>query len=319
VKVVTFPLPPLDFDPLTAADEALRRYGCPRRPDPVAEPVLRRLWDRALSQRPKIVAPTLVETTAWRSRPYAGGSKKRSGIGVEGKRHLLGGDGPLAGEWAGGIIDLGLPLQPGQEPFNYVYGEWKVPTFDTHPAQPGSQTIGFWIGLGGWNTLGPSGLQSLLQAGVCATITGNSVEYFVVTEWAPATWKVTNFDVAAGDLITMLVCAPQVDLGFELNAFVMMLNGRTKNAMVFGISNPDNVPTDGSTAEWIVEAIDTEMPNFGTMSFTECAAGNQEQTVGLADMYTFSVPAQSPSGDILATANIDAAQNTVEVSWFAAT
>ena len=159
MKVITFPAPPPDFDPLTAPNETLRRYGCPRRPDQEAEPVLRSLWDKALSQRPTIVKPSLVET-AWGSRPYAARSKARSGISVERNQNQLGPDGFLAGEWGGAIVDLGLPLKNPDEAFTYVYGEWRVPTIDTtRPAEPGTQYVAFWIGIGGWNT------DNLWQAG----------------------------------------------------------------------------------------------------------------------------------------------------------
>ena len=117
----------------------------------------------------------------------------------------------------------------------------------------------------------------------------------------------------------MLVCAPQVDDGFDINAFAMMLNQRTQVAMAVGTSGPKDPPVDGSTVEWIIEATNTEMPNFGTMSFTECIAGNQHHAINLTDMGAFTVAAESPSGDLLATANIDAPQDKVEVSWFAAT
>jgi hypothetical protein len=314
VKVITFPVPPPDFDPFTAPNEKLRRYGYPRRPDPQAEPVLRSLWDKALSQRPTIVTPSLVET-AWRSRPYAARAKARMGSGVERNQGQLGPDGPLGGQWGGAIVDLGLPLNPA-DAFTYVYGEWRVPAIDTtRPAEPGTQHVAFWIGIGGWNT------DNLWQAGVVAQMTGNTVSYFAVTDLLPSNWvAISNFPIAAGDLITMLVCAPQVADGFDLNAFAMMLNQRTQIAMIVGTSGPTDPPVDGSTVEWIVEGTNTEMPNFGTMSFTQCIAGNQLHAVNLTDMDAFTVAAESPTtGDLLVTATIDAPQDTVDVSWFAAT
>jgi hypothetical protein len=314
VNVIGFPAPPPDFDPLTSPNEQLRRYGCPRRPDPECEPVLRNLWDKALAQRPTIVRPSLVET-AWGSRPYAPRAKVRSGIGVERNQDQLGPDGPLGGEWGGAIVDLGLPLNPG-EAFTYVYGEWRVPAIDTTmPAETGTQYVAFWIGLGGWNT------DNLWQAGVVAKMTGNTVSYFAVTDLIPSNWvAISNFPVAAGDVITMLICAPQVADGFDINASAVMLNQRTQIAMAVGTSGPKDPPVDGSTVEWIIEATNTEMPNFGTMSFTNCVAGNQHNAINLTDMDAFTVATESPiTGDLLATANIDGPQDTVEVSWLAPT
>jgi hypothetical protein len=45
--------PPEGFDPKTASDSALRRYGL-RRPDPVKEPQLRAIWDDAVARGAKL-------------------------------------------------------------------------------------------------------------------------------------------------------------------------------------------------------------------------------------------------------------------------
>jgi len=299
MKPITFPTPPAGFDPLIAPHEQLQRYGLPRRPDAQAEPVLRDLWDKAFSQHPTFVKPVLEETTAWRSRPRI--ARISDQLGGSGS-----GDGSLAGCWTGALVDFGLPAP---DPAFFVYADWVVPTIQVKPAEPGSQTIGFWIGLGGWNNTTAGG--SLLQAGICATLSGSSVNYFAVTEWAPAAWKVANFAVAPGDAISMLVCAPESDHGF-----VLMLNQRTQHVMSFGVSPPTGLQVDGSTVEWIVEAIDTEMPNFGSVAFTQCNAGNSAGAITLSSPDAFAYDG-SP-GDLLAEATILAAQNEVRVSWIQA-
>ncbi len=51
--------------------------------------------------------------------------------------------------WAGARVDVSsLGLRPA-EPANMVFAEWKVPVIRTSPAEPGSQLVGFWVGLGG--------------------------------------------------------------------------------------------------------------------------------------------------------------------------
>jgi hypothetical protein len=42
------------------------------------------------------------------------------------------------------------------------------------------------------------------------------------------------------------------------------------------------------------------MPNFGTMAFTNCIAGNQSRAIKLSDMDAFTIPTESPiTGDLL--------------------
>jgi len=285
VKLITFPAPPAGFDPFASSHEELRRYGLPRRPDAQAEPVLRSLWDKAFSRQPIFIEAELEENTIWRSRPR-GSSKDELGA--------------LAGDWIGALVDFGLPAP---QPATFVYADWNVPAISAKPAESGSQTVGFWIGLGGWNT------GSLLQAGVCATLSGTSVDYFAVTEWAPASWKVTNFPVAPGDAISMLVCALESNFGF-----VAMMNQRTLHAMFFGVVPPTGLQVDGSTIEWIVEAVDSEMPNFGSITFTQCSGGNKDGTINLSSPDAF-VYNGSPGDDLLAAATMEAAQNEVKVTW----
>jgi hypothetical protein len=301
LKVRTFPTPPADFDPFSASDQQLRRHGYPRRPDVKTEPVLRRLWDKAFIRRPTFVRAELVEDKVWRSRPHADWVKEQARRRSErGQRQFS-----LAGDWAGAVVQVGsLGFSP-PEPANVVYAEWTVPTISPHPSEPGTQIVGFWVGLGGYGT------SELLQAGTAATITGNSVSYWAWTEWVPAGYQVVNFPVAAGDPISVLVCAPQSDQGF-----VSIMNQNTNLAMSFPVSDPQGTtPYDGSTVEWIIEAINTEMPNFGSVTFTEVTAGTQHHTINLLNAFTLSA---TNGADTLASAKVYETQNEVEVLWDAA-
>jgi hypothetical protein len=302
LKVRTFPAPPVGFDQTAASDEELLRHGYPRRPDAKTEPVLRRLWDKALMRRPTFVRAELVEDKVWRSRPHADWVKEQARRRADRPQSEFG----LSGHWAGAVVQVAsLGFSP-PEPANVVYAEWAVPTISPQPAESGTQTVGFWVGLGGTGTS-----QQLLQAGTAATITGNNVGYWAWTQWVPATYRVVNFPVAAGDPISVLVCAPQSDQGF-----VSIMNRNTNLAMSFGVSDPQGTtPYDGSTVEWIIEAINTEMPNFGSVTFTEVTAGTQHHTINLLNAFTVTA---TSGPDLLASAKIYEAQNEVEVFWDAA-
>jgi Peptidase A4 family len=288
--LITFQAPPKDFDPVTASAKTMAKFGLPRRPDSNTEPGLRKLWDRAFARKPTFVQAKLVEDKVWHSRPHSAWKKDQFG---------------LVGNWAGAVVQVAsLGLSP-PEPANVVFAEWTVPAIKTKPAEPGTQIVGFWVGLGGYNT------GQLLQAGTAATITGSSVSYWAWTEWFPAAYKVDNLAVEAGDVVSVLVCAPESNQGF-----VSMMNHRTNQAISVGVSDPGGTTAyDGSTVEWIVESIETEMPNFGSVTFTQVTAGTQHHTIDLSHGFTLNTVF---GGQTLANGKILPSQNEVEVIWDAA-
>jgi hypothetical protein len=262
----------------------------PRRPDPVKEPGLRSQWDRIFALKPTWVQATLTASKIPLSRPR--GTTKPGEFG-------------LAGNWAGAVVQVSsLKLNP-PEPANTVFAEWVVPTINTKTTEPGTQIVGFWVGLGGYNT------GSLLQAGTAATMNGSSVSYWAWTEWTPAGYVVDGLSIQAGDTVSVLVCAPETDHGY-----VSMMNHRTNQAISVGVADPSGTnPYDGSTVEWIIEAIDSEMPNFGSVTFTQITAGTQNHSINLANAFTLNTVA---SGKTLATGKVLTAQNEVQVIWDAA-
>jgi len=289
VSVITFPAPPKNFDPTTASATTLAQYGIPRRPSAQTEPVLRAQWDRVFALKPTFIQANLVPGKLPFSRPHITPT----------------GEFGLGGNWAGAVVQVAsLKLSPPQ-PANSVFAEWQVPTINTKTSEPGTQIVGFWVGLGGYTT------NNLLQAGTASTMTGSSVSYWAWTEWFPAGYVVDSLEIKAGDTVSVLVCAPETDHGY-----VSMMNHRTNQAISVGVSDPFGTsPYDGSTVEWIVEAIETEMPNFGTVAFTNITAGTQNDTINLTDAITLNTVS---SGKTLATGKVLASQNEVEVIWDAA-
>jgi hypothetical protein len=289
LKMTTFAAPPKDFNPLTATDNQLAVHGIPRRPDATSEPGLRKIWDQAFSKPVTFVEAQLVEDKVWRSLPHGVVGVQKQGFG-------------LAGHWAGAVVQTSsLKLSPA-EPANTVFAQWVVPKINTSTKETGSQTVGFWVGLGGWNT------GQVLQAGTAATLSGNTVTYWAWTEWYPAGYQVANLQVQAGDTVSVLVCAPQSDHGY-----VSMMNHRTNIAISVGVSDPNGTAAyDGSSVEWVIEAINTEMPNFGSVTFSQLTAGTQHHAIDLSHAFT----ANTVNGaKTLATGKILAPQNEVEVIW----
>jgi hypothetical protein len=204
--------------------------------------------------------------------------------------------------------------------FRYVFAEWKAPTIKTTPAEPGPQIVGFRVGLGGDTLLSPlSPAPPLLQAGTAAGVTGGKepVSYWAWYEWVPkggggTSTTIKNFELKPGDVVSVLVCAPETNHGF-----VSMLNHRTNFATSVGVKDPTKDPYDGSTVEWCVEAPSTEMPSFGSVTFTNITAGTHSHVIDLSNAGVLN--ALNPANfDEVATGKILSSKNEVVVTWKAA-
>jgi hypothetical protein len=90
-------------------------------------------------------------------------------------------------------------------------------------------------------------------------------------------YKVSNFQVQPGDLVSVLVCSPQPGQGF-----VSMLNHRTQQATSVGVPRPgSDITSVGARAEWIVEGISANLPDFSSVIFTDAMAGTQHHSFNL--------------------------------------
>jgi hypothetical protein len=270
-----FELPPEGFDALEAPEESLQRYGFPRRPDPKTEPELARLFKRAFSRPRSFLTPDLVvdpELTR-----LLGERRNQPGFS--------------SGNWGGAVVPTSAKTPP-----NLAFAQFAVPTvLDVDPSvgvfQTEVLTAGFWVGIGGYN-----GSKSLLQAGIGVTVTvepglapfvpnRSSVSYWAWTEWWTNGYKVSNLEVFAGDVVSVLVCAPQPS-----NGFVMMENLRTDEIVSVGVSPPGAATANGPSAEWIVEALSARTPRFTPITFFDCTAGSQNTTLTLTGATTVDMP-----------------------------
>jgi hypothetical protein len=206
-----------------------------------------------------------------------------------------------------------------------VFAEWKVPTISTKPKEPGPQTVGFWVGLGGI-VLSTGDVPALLQAGTAAGITDGKepVTYWAWTEWVPKGGggagpktvytkvgkKKKKFEVKPGDVMSVLVCAPESKHGY-----VNMWNHRTNEIVSIGVSTGK---IDGSTVDWIVEAPYTEVPNFGSVKFTKISAGTKHHVIHLSSATVTNIYNAPADTKVLASGSILSKKNEVKVTWNAA-
>ncbi len=263
-RYVTYEPPPSGFEPLTAPDQLLVRYGFPHRPDPNKEPRLSTLWEETLSRPIKIIR---AELAVDRSRPQRVPLRPKQGAF------------DIKGGWAGAQVNTAsLGFSPA-EPANTVYGQWIVPTVTLPPNTP-QQTliVGFWVGLGGDQA---NNSTQLVQAGTQAIVQGNNVTYSAFTEWWTQQYQdppvtVPNFPVAPGDRMGFLVCTPQPD-----HAFASMLNYTTGVATTVAIKGRTGITNDGTSAEWIVEGDPPLLADFFAALFAQCLGGTKNHDFDL--------------------------------------
>lgn len=242
-------LPP-GLSPDQITDDVLRAHGLPRRPPPGAHPALLRQWNRIMARPTRFIRADVEADPVMTAR-------HRPRTDFE----------PLG--W-GGVIRQAVPGTDYAYPATMVYAEWVVP--EVLPVAPDGPdiTVGFWIGLDGYEGEG----QQVLQAGVAATVSpgwfSTSVDYWAWTEWytgeyqAPAV-KVPNFSVAAGDTVSFLVTAEGPGSGTAY-----MHNSRTGLATSVWISAPADIVAPGRTAEWAVEGVSRYLPLFTPVTFSNC-------------------------------------------------
>jgi hypothetical protein len=283
-----FELPPDGFDPLSADPQSLRRYGLPRRPDPEREPKLASVFQRAFSRPWNYTQPELVTDptiNALRAAQRARGEF-------------------TSGDWGGAVVTTAA-----NEPPNSAFAQFTVPTvLEFDPSFTEQMIVGFWVGIGGY------GNGTLLQAGIGATVTPNpdfpwlgSVSYWGWTEWTPAGYVVNNFEVQAGDTVSVLVCAPQPNHGF-----VMLGNSRTSQAVSVGISPQPGETANGPSAEWIIEAITPLTPEFTPLTFFGCVAGDQNSSYGVTGATLLDMPDGSGNDEVKTTI---VSSSSVTIQW----
>lgn len=287
-RIRTYPPSPRRFDPHTATQEQLLRYGFPRRPDPEKEPRLARLWKRAFARPIRLVEAKLAVD------PVMSARDPLPGYQFAGAR------------WAGVVRLMSqAPDSDFREPATMVFGQWQLPCV---PAITPNRTIAvaFWVGLDGAPSLGEPAAKQVLQAGVAAQVnpgrwpwSSNSVKWWAWTEWYTELHKdpavaVKNFPVTAGDTIFVVVCAPQPDYGF-----VSMLNITRGIGVSVGFNAPPDIEAYGRSAEWIVEAPSKSpyIPIFGPVTFTDCTTGSLQHGVSnLTGGYPTEIHTPSSSG-----------------------
>src|ERR1700737_3620593 len=137
----TFPLPPDGFNPLTASDSDLVKFGFPRRPNKTTHPLHFAKWEKTLSRPIHRIQPAThpVKAISLPTQIKSFGATRNNNA--------------VAGALLANLID--------SAPLNSVSASWVVPNVQPPPSaslgagrfKDGVYKSGTWIGLDGYGTL----------------------------------------------------------------------------------------------------------------------------------------------------------------------
>lgn len=246
-----FKPPPADFDPLEAGDRELLIYGYPARPNVDTYPELYEHWRQLMSRPMTSIEPQFGRIPDWLER------RPRASVDTAG-------DG-----WSGAAV-----VPTAGDAFRFVGGTWTVPHVIFPETDQDVSGCAIWVGLDGWNGA-PNAGSDILQAGTTQAVLNTPFESFT-REWAWFEWwphepQTVNLPVAAGDVMSYIIC-----VNSPTEAHVFMANYTMGVRISFIKSAPDNLQVVGGSAEWVLENPSSgwlgPLPKFGTVYFDSCFA-----------------------------------------------
>ena len=230
--VAAFTRPPASFNPLTATDAELDRYGFPPRPSrDLGADVLAR-WERRVMSQTRIV-PQLKQTNTFHAPVRSIKQIKASGGTIEANSE----------NWSGyAIVD---PSNPFAKPGSQVEAQYIVPK-PVSGCESGSETYSSanWVGIDGAFS------NDVLQAGTetdldCAA----GASYYAWIEWYPnSEIRVTNLAVSPGDLMSV-----SAFIAADASKHLSIENLTTRKSVSLAMTPPRGTELVGNSIEWIVE------------------------------------------------------------------
>jgi len=247
-RVACYELPPANFDPLTASDELLERYGVPPRPRSADDPDLCKFWMDMFARPLRFVRPEfkihVPESIVARERRSPSRRRPSRRLRLEGSRN-----------WSGACLTPRFPAR-----FTRITGAWHVPSADVPavaPPPPVPEGREFrsstWVGFGGHRTHPGS---SLPQAGTAQRVKEDGAGTTVYPWWQ---WwsnidgglpevEIANIPTTVWDLMCVSLTAKADDL-VQFN----VKNQTTGLFTAFLVRAPQGSEPVGASAEWIME------------------------------------------------------------------
>lgn len=231
---IAAPMPPANFDPVTASDDALAYYGYPPRPDPNTAPGAYATWKMVMTGATRRINSTFQTTTIFNGPAKDLSTRPAKGNGARGTS---------SSNWSGyAIVDTSDPFKTTN---TTTYGAFVIPTaqqaFGTTCS--GNVYSSQWVGVDG------DGSDDVFQAGIEADAGCSSTFYSAWYEWYPnSETRISNFTVTAGDLIYVYIWNTSLTEG---DYYIADLTANTNTTAQFGA--PNGTHLTGNSAEWIVE------------------------------------------------------------------
>lgn len=245
-----FPVPPQDFNPLTASNEQLSTYGFPMRPT-TRDAEAYSNWLELVADYDSTPVPQIEVMDGPISRPM-------EQVGDISTRAVS----SYSSNWSGYMSNLGTS---SSNCYTQVQGDYIQPTIASISGASNANVVGYWVGLGGSNQNRP-----LVQAGTATT--GKSdywawYEYLSPKHLNPAI-RITSLAIHPGDRIHVYISFQKAN-----DKFNYYIANNTTGKSASGIVEIDGDEYfDGSTAEWITERASSKLSNFGSITMTNCKA-----------------------------------------------
>lgn len=271
--------PAAGLDVPALPDAELARFGLPPRPDARADPELFELWRRMLSPPLRFVDAGFGFERQARHRLL------RTPATGSGKATALAGATRIGGSqnWSGAVV-----LAHGGMRFTSVWGSWRVPTprapAGADPARPppgGQYQCSSWIGLDGHRLHS----VSMPQMGTTQALELVGGAWTAkVSVWHQWWTRGQNFPFVT---LESFALDPEDEVIATLTVvnplkvrFTIKNQSKGDCALVEWSADSPLAPVEGSAAEWIVErptdlhdeSILYELPDYGSVTFTDCAA-----------------------------------------------
>jgi hypothetical protein len=230
--VSAFVHPPPNFNPLTASDTDLDRFGFPPRPSAEEGADMMAHWERRAKSQTRIV-PQLVQGEKFHG-PVRAIKQIRTTSGViEGNNE----------NWSGyTITDLGNPFA---KPGSRVEARYVVPAPASGcEAKSDTYSSANWVGIDGAFSNG------VFQAGTETDLDCTSgPAYYAWIEWFPnSEIRVSNLAISPGDLMSVAAF-----IGREGRKHLSIDNLTTRKSVALAMTPPQGTDLVGNSIEWIVE------------------------------------------------------------------
>jgi hypothetical protein len=272
---------PEGFDPISASDEELLRYGYPHRPDPQLHPQLHARWEQMMSAPISVTAPQFVVPHPPEPVPVPAepGTSPYPPTAT-------------SANWSGSVM-----YPADQDGVAVVAGQWTVPpAAEPQFGQP-PYACATWVGIDGFSRDPASFLPGdLVQAGTTQQSGQQPFawwwwdpEYDPVTQQKKPPVKISDFPVSTGDVIH---CMLRVDTPGQVSFYLL---NRTRQVLksFFKPAPTADSQVAGGVADWILEQPGGagSIPDYGCVTFEGCyalTAQNRLLSPGTGELLTLT-------------------------------